>query len=462
MSTVALILAAGEGKRMKSSKPKVAHELLGKPLVRWVVDAAHAAGCADVVCVLGHGRESVEPLVADTRVAIQEEQLGTGHAVMCARDELSGQASSALSIVVLSGDCPLVRADTIRALVARREQTGAAASLLTMVPPDLFGYGRIVREESGTVAAIVEERDCTEKQRGIAECNAGMYCFDGAWLLDGLDRLSTDNDQGEYYLTDMVALARKDGRSVEALVCDDFTEALGINSRGQLAQATKIMQRRINEALMDEGVTMLDPDLVWVGPDVTVDQDVELLPMTFLMGKTSIASGCVIGPETRLTDCTVGQGCRIDETVAIESVLDRDVKCGPRAYLRPGTHMCDGSKAGTHVEIKKSTIGKGSKVPHLSYIGDTTMGEGVNVGAGSITCNYDGHNKFPTTIGDAAFIGSDTMLVAPVNVGGRVIIGAGSTITKDVPDGALAIARARQTNLEGWADKRNEKLNGRG
>ena len=458
MSQTALILAAGEGKRMKSAKPKVAHELLGKPLIRWVVDAAAAAGCDDIVCVLGHGIDDVAPLVTDTKVAVQAEQLGTGHAVMCAREQLADAAAAGASIVVLSGDSPLIRPETIRELLVAREERGCAAAVLTMEPPETAGYGRVIREGAGDlIARIVEDRDCSPEEKLVCECNSGIYCFDASWLLSSLDALTADNAQQEYYLTDMIAVARAAGKDAIAVPCADFTEALGINSRRQLAYLTKLMQHRINDAHMDAGVTMTDPDLVWIGPDVEIAPDVELLPLTFLMGKTSIASGCVIGPNTRITDCTIGQGCRIDETVAIESVLDDKVKSGPRAYLRPKTHMCEGSKAGTSVEIKKSTIGKGSKVPHLSYIGDTTMGEGINIGAGTITCNYDGHSKFPTTIGDHSFVGSDTMLVAPVNVGADVLIGAGSTITKDVPDGALAIARERQTNIEGWVYKHEHK-----
>jgi len=448
VDSLALILAAGEGKRMHSSKPKVAHGLLGRPLVRWAVEAAREAGCAEVVTVVGHGREAVEPLVADTRVVVQEHQRGTGDAVMCARPLLEGRTGS---LVVLSGDSPLLRPATIAHLIECRERSGAAVVVLTMRPPENHGYGRIVRDAAGHLEAIVEEKDCTEAQRALTECNSGVYCFDVPVLLDHLSSLSTDNAQGEYYLTDVIRLCHDDGLPVEALVCDDHTEALGVNSRAQLAQAQTIMQERINTAFMDAGVTMWDPRQVWIGPDVRIEADVELLPQTILMGSTSIASGTVVGPNSRLTDCTVGHDAVIDETVAIESVIDDRVSCGPRAYLRPGAHLCHDSKAGTHVEIKRSTIGAGSKVPHLSYIGDTTMGEGVNVGAGSITCNYDGVHKWPTVIGDGAFIGSDTMLVAPVEVGSGVVVGAGSTITKDVPADALAIARARQTNLEGWA-----------
>ncbi|NTU90211.1 MAG: bifunctional UDP-N-acetylglucosamine diphosphorylase/glucosamine-1-phosphate N-acetyltransferase GlmU, partial [Actinobacteria bacterium] len=427
MSAKVLILAAGEGTRMKSSRPKVAHELLGKPLVRWVVDAAYAAQCDEVITVVGHGREAIIPLLSkDSVIVVQEEQLGTGHAVMCAREVLAGSDGS---LVVLSGDSPLIRPSTIEALIASREERDAAVALLTMRPPCTTGYGRIVRDDKG-VAAIVEEKDCSSEQREIEECNSGIYCFDIPLLLSHLDTLSTSNAQKEYYLTDLIRIYREEGLEVVGTCCGDYTEALGINSRMQLAEASMLMQQRINGRHMVNGVTMLDPTLVWIGPDVAIERDVELLPMTFLMGRSTIGEGSVIGPNSRLTDTVVGKNCKVDETVSLKVVLDDHVTCGPRAYLRPGTHMCESSKAGTHVEIKNSLIGPGSKVPHLSYIGDATLGNNVNIGAGSITCNYDGVNKYKTTIGDDAFIGSDTMMVAPVNIGAKATTGAGSTITK--------------------------------
>lgn len=441
MGLQAIILAAGEGTRMKSAKPKVLHEVLGKPMVRWVVDAAHEAGVEDVVCVLGHGREAVEPVVADdARVAVQKEQRGTADAVAAAVPALEGATGS---LLVLSGDCPLITPETIAALARAREEANAGVVVLTMQVDDPTGYGRIVRDAQGQVERIVEQKDCTPEQAQIRECNSGFYCFDAELLFDALGKVDTNNAQGEFYLTDVIEIARKAGRAVVAYTAD-ASECLGVNTRVQLAAATKIMQRRINERHMLAGVTMLDPDTVWIGPDVTIDPDVEILPQVILAGKTHIGTGTVVGPCSRLTDTTVGRDCTIDETVAIETVIDNDVDCGPRAYLRPQTHLCDGSKAGTHVEIKKSTIGKGSKVPHLSYIGDTTMGAGVNIGAGSITCNYDGQKKWPTTIGDDSFVGSDTMMVAPVNLGAHVLVGAGSVITDDVPDYALALGRARQ------------------
>lgn len=453
MSTAALILAAGEGKRMKSVKPKVAHEMFGKPLVRWVVDAAVKAGCEDLVCVLGHGREQVEPLVEDTTVVIQEEQLGTGHAVMCAREALAGKTGS---LVVLSGDAPLIRPETIRTLVSMREQQQAACVVLTMRPPDPSGYGRIIRNAKGELVSILEHKDCSPRQLENDECNSGIYCFDIEVLFKQLDNLSNENAQGEYYLTDVIRFCKNVDRLVLSYPCDDYTEALGINTRAQLAQVTKIMQMRINTKHMDEGVTMLDPALVWIGPDVKIGRDTSILPMSFIYGETRIGQGSTIGPNSRLTDCVVGRDCNIEETVVIQTKIDNEVTCGPRAYLRPGTHMCDKSKAGTHVEIKKSVIGPGSKVPHLSYIGDAKLGADVNIGAGTITCNYDGEKKWNTSIGDGAFIGSDTMLVAPVTVGEGAVVGAGSTITKDVPARALGIERSVQKNVEGWAERKKK------
>ena len=442
METSAIILAAGSGTRMKSAKPKVAHELLGKPLVRWVVDAAREAGVGTVISVLGHGIDVVRPLVEhDTQVVVQQQRNGTADAVNSAREACGGMTGS---LFVLSGDCPLIRPETIAGLARAREEADAAVAVLTMEAENPFGYGRIIRDAQGQVECIVEQKDCTPEQAAVTECNSGFYCFDAQYLFDALNRVSNENAQGEFYLTDVIGIARADGRSVVALCAEDPEECLGINTRLQLSVAAKVMQRRMNTAFMLAGVTMLDPETVWIGPGVTIEQDVELLPQTMLMGKTSVASGSVIGPNTRLTDTVVGHDCVLDETVAVEAVIEDGCHCGPRAYLRPQTRLCEGAKAGTHVEIKKSTIGKGSKVPHLSYIGDTTMGDGVNIGAGSITCNYDGQNKWPTVIGDNTFIGSDTMMVAPVTIGDDALVGAGSVITADVPDGALALGRARQ------------------
>jgi bifunctional UDP-N-acetylglucosamine pyrophosphorylase/glucosamine-1-phosphate N-acetyltransferase len=309
----------------------------------------------------------------------------------------------------------------------------------------------------GCVARIVEEKDCTPAQRAITEVNTGTYCFDSSVLFAHLDRLTTENVQGEYYLTDMVAVFVAEGLTVSATLTDDPLETLGVNSRVQLADAAKIMQRRVNTAHLLAGVTMVDPDLVWIGPDVSLGRDVELLPMTFLMGTTVVGNRAVIGPNSRLTDATVAEDTRIDASVVVGAVVGPRVSVGPVAYLRAGTVLEADSKAGSFVEIKKSTVGEGSKVPHLSYIGDTTIGKNVNIGAGSITCNFDGFAKHRTSIGDGAFVGSDTMLVAPVTVGEGAITAAGSTIARDVPAGALALERSDQVNVEGWAERRRHK-----
>ena len=459
MEAAAIVLAAGAGTRMKSKKPKVAHEILGKPLVRWVVDAAREAGLARVVSVVGHEREQVIPLVeADTDVVVQEERNGTAGAVAVCADALADFDGS---LVVLSGDCPLITAGTIAELVRVREEAGAAVVVLTMEPDDPFGYGRIVRDPQGGVARIVEQKDAAPEEAAIRECNSGFYCFDARALFEALQQVGNDNAQGEFYLTDVLEICRRAGRAVLALPCADAAECLGVNSRIQLAEATKHLQRRINAAHLAAGVTMVDPDQVWIGPDVRIERDVELLPQTFLMGRTQVGEDSVIGPNSRLTDTVVGRGCVVDETVAVEARIDDGATCGPRAYLRPAAHLCEGAKAGTHVEIKKSTVGKGSKVPHLSYIGDATIGEDVNIGAGSITCNYDGKKKHATVIGDGAFIGSDTMMVAPVSIGAGAIVGAGSCITKDVAPDALALTRPEQREVAGWAAKKRARQAGK-
>jgi len=456
MSSVALILAAGEGTRMKSDKPKVAHEVLGKAMVNWVVDSALAAGCERVVAVTGHHASVVEALLPDGVASVrQERQLGTGHAVMSARDALAGFSGS---LVVLSGDTPLLSAETIAGLIAMRESSGSALTLLTTHLPDPTGYGRIVRDaKHGSVARIVEEKDCSAQERAIGEVNTGTYCFDAGVLFAHLDRLTTQNAQGEYYLTDMVEVFNAEGLTVSASSTDDPLETIGVNSRVQLAEANKLMQRRINRAHMLAGVTMIDPDLVWIGPDAKLGRDVEVLPMSFVFGETVVGDRSVIGPNTRLTDALIAEDAVVDASIVTSATVGVRANVGPVSYLRAGTVLEADSKAGACVEIKKSTVGEGSKVPHLSYIGDTTIGKNVNIGAGSITCNYDGEKKHATCIGDGAFIGSDTMLVAPVTVGDGAVTAAGSTIARDVPAHALALERSEQVIIDGWAQRRHVK-----
>ncbi len=466
MDVTAIVMAAGEGTRMKSNHAKVSHKILGKPMACWVIDAALEAGCNRVVVVVGSHSDEVRGLIADAyegtphasaiECVEQTERLGTGHAVRVALDATGINEGP---VVVLNGDLPLIQPETIASFAQTVAEGGSAAAVLTMTPPDPFGYGRIKLDGAGAVERIVEQKDCTPEQAAsLLECNAGCYAFDGAQLAAHIGEIGCDNAQGEYYLPDMVEILKSAGQTVSIYHCDDYREGLGVNSRAQLAELTAIARDRINNRLMAEGVTFIDPAQAWIGPDAAIGRDTVVWPQTHLIGACVIGEDCQLGPNTRLTDTRVGDGCSLDETVAIDVVVENNVTCGPRAYLRPGTHLLDGAHVGTHVEIKKSTIGEGSKVPHLSYIGDTTMGSGVNIGAGSITCNYDGKNKHATVIGDRTFIGSDTMMVAPVHIGSDAITGAGGTITKDVPDGALAIERTEQRIVEGYTERRRARL----
>ncbi|OFK24999.1 bifunctional UDP-N-acetylglucosamine diphosphorylase/glucosamine-1-phosphate N-acetyltransferase GlmU [Olsenella sp. HMSC062G07] len=463
MPTTAIILAAGEGTRMKSAHPKVMHPLLDRPLIWWAVRSARLAGVERIVLVVGSGAAEVRSYFTDgagqdetVEFVEQTQRKGTGHAVLCVREALGRLQGPT---VVMYGDMPLVRPETIRSLVSEARTHHNACTVLTMTPPDPSGYGRIVTGADGAVSAIVEDRDCTPEQRSsLVSCNSGLYCFCGRRLFDNVDKMRPDNAQGEYYLTDMVGILVGLGEPVCALAAEDYRELLGVNSRSQLAAATDVMRRRINERLMGEGVSMLDPSQVWVGPDVTVGPDTTLLPQTFLWGRTSVGADCTIGPNSRLTDAIIGDRCLVDESVIVGSALDDDVSCGPRAYLRGGAHLHDHAKAGTHVELKGTEVGRGSKVPHLSYLGDARLGDNVNIGGGTITCNYDGKHKSRTEIGDHVFIGSDVMLVAPVTIGDNALVGAASCITRDVPAGALSLERSRQLVKEGWADTYWERL----
>ena len=463
-NATAIILAAGEGTRMKSNHAKVSHKILGKPMISWVADAAIAGGCTRVIVVVGSHADEVRAIVSEAYAGAtatvecveQAERLGTGHAVKVA---LEATGISDGPVVVLNGDLPLVTGQTVAAFAKSVSGGNAAATAFTIVPPDPFGYGRIVLAADGIIERNIEQKDCTPEQAAtLTECNAGCYAFDGALLAAHIGEVGCDNAQGEYYLPDMLEILKSHGHAVRAFHCDDWREGLGVNSRAQLAQLTAIARDRINEQLMAAGVTFIDPAQAWIGPDCTIGRDTIVWPQTHLIGTCHVGQNCQLGPNTRLTNTSAGNDCVIDETVAIDTVLENGVDCGPRAYLRPGTHMLDNSKAGTHVEIKKSTIGRSSKVPHLSYIGDTTMGEGVNIGAGSITCNYDGVHKHKSVIGDNVFVGSDTMMVAPAEIGDGALVAAGSVITEPVPADALALGRARQTVIEDWAPAHFEKL----
>jgi len=451
MQAVAIVLAAGEGTRMRSTLPKVAHEVLGVPLVRWVVDAVLGAGIERIVTVVGHGGDAVAALVPDTETVVQQTRLGTGDAVCAAADALGGFDGP---VVVVAGDVPLVRSETLAGLLGSWRSAEAACTVLTALIPDPTGYGRIVRDEAGVVTGIVEQKDLDAGQQAISECNVGIYCFDARSLFDALVHITPANAQSEYYLTDVVALLHAQGRRVTAVALDDIDESHGVNTRVQLAAVARILQRRVNEQHMLAGVTMTDPDLVWIGPGVTIGRDTVIEPMTTLSGDTHVGEGAHVGPGSRVSDSTIGAGALVEQSIVRGARIGERATVGPNAFVRPGTVLEPGSRVGSFVEVKNSTIGEGSKVPHLSYMGDATIGSGVNVGAGSITCNYDGRKKHRTIIGDGAFIGSDTMLVAPVEIGEGAATGAGSAITKDVPAGALGIERTTQRNVEGWADRR--------
>ncbi len=463
-NATAIILAAGEGTRMKSNHAKVSHKVLGKPMISWIVDATIAAGCDRVVVVVGSHADEVRAILdgayASSPVAVetveQTERLGTGHAVRIA---IEACGISEGPVVVLNGDLPLIQAETVAQFAQTVADGTHAAAVLTFTPPEPFGYGRVQLDANGSIERIIEQKDCTpEQSEALLECNAGCYAFDGAQLSLHIGDITCENAQHEYYLPDMVEILKAAGQDVTIFHAADYRDGLGVNSRAQLAELTCIARDRINEHWMAEGVTFIDPAQAWIGPDATIGRDTVVWPQTHLIGNTHVGESCQLGPNSRLTNTVAGDGCVIDETIAIDVTLENCVDCGPRAYLRPGTHMLNGSKAGTHVEIKKSTIGEGSKVPHLSYIGDTTMGRGVNVGAGSITCNYDGVNKHKTVIGDDVFVGSDTMMVAPAEIGDGALVAAGSVITEPVPADALGIGRARQTVIEGWAPKFRESL----
>ncbi|MEU9714677.1 bifunctional UDP-N-acetylglucosamine diphosphorylase/glucosamine-1-phosphate N-acetyltransferase GlmU [Streptomyces sp. NPDC047976] len=452
-----VVLAAGEGTRMKSATPKVLHEIAGRSLVGHVVAASRELDPTHLVVVVGHAREQVTAHLADVdagvRTAVQYEQNGTGHAVRMALEELGGQLTG--TVIVVCGDTPLLTGETLRALAATHEADGNAVTVLTAEVPDSTGYGRIVRDPAtGAVTAIVEHKDATDAQRAIREINSGVFAFDGALLADALGKVRTDNSQGEEYLTDVLGILREAGHRVGAAVGSDHRQILGINNRVQLAEARALLNARLLERAMLAGVTVVDPASVFVDVTVTFGQDAVVHPGTQLLGATHIGEGAEVGPNTRLKDTRVGAGARVDNAVADSAVIGDLASVGPFAYLRPGTNLGVKSKAGTYVEMKNATIGEGTKVPHLSYVGDATIGEYSNIGAASVFVNYDGEHKHHTTVGSHCKTGSDNMFVAPVTIGDGAYTAAGSVITKDVPPGALAVARGQQRNIEGWVARK--------
>ncbi len=453
-----IILAAGLGTRMKSSRVKVLHSLLGRPMVSFPITLARKLGADRVVLVVGHQAEDVKQTLQGTDVefVLQAEQLGTGHAVQQAVPKLADVEGP---IVILCGDVPLLRLQTIRELLTHHGETEAVVTVLTTRLKSAAGYGRIVRTPSDNIVKIVEDKDASEEERKIREINTGIYCFDAEFLRSSIHSLTNRNVQKEYYLTDLIEVAQLEQQRVSGLKCADPGEVMGINTRGHLARAEAILRDRVNLAHMEAGVTMIDPARTYIGMDVDIGEDTVLYPDCHLEGTTQIGKECTIGPDTRIVDCEIADRVEIKGySVLTESKCDEGVILGPFAHLRPGAHIAGSAKIGNFVEIKNSFIGPGSKVSHLSYVGDTELGRGVNIGAGTIVCNYDGVQKHRTVIGDEVFVGSDTQFVAPVKIGNRALVGAGSTITRDVPEDALAISRAQQKNFPDGAKKIRARL----
>jgi bifunctional UDP-N-acetylglucosamine pyrophosphorylase/glucosamine-1-phosphate N-acetyltransferase len=449
-----VILAAGKGTRMKSAMPKVLHPAGGLPLIEHVLRAADALKPATTVLVVGHLAAQVQEALSKRpglRFALQEPQLGTGHALLQAEPHLAGATGT---VVLLSGDVPLLRAETLADLVQRHESAGAAATVLTARVSGPHEYGRIVRE-NGRIAAIVEHKDATPAQRAIDEVNSGIYAFALEPLFDALRSIGSANAQGEDYLPDLVGIYRARGKVVETMMLEDPRQILGVNSRRELADVSAILKTTKNDALMASGVSLVDPATAYIGPDVEIGPDTIVHPNVYLEGTTRIGANCQIHAGVRIIDSTIDDGAIINNYCVIrESHVRSGAELGPFAHLRPLSDVGEKAKVGNFTELKKTSLGKGSKAPHLSYLGDAVIGEKVNVGAGTITCNYDGTHKHQTVIEDGAFIGSDSQLVAPVRIGKGAYIAAGSSIVDDVPAGALGIARGKQTNKPGWVEKK--------
>ncbi|MES1042041.1 bifunctional UDP-N-acetylglucosamine diphosphorylase/glucosamine-1-phosphate N-acetyltransferase GlmU [Peribacillus simplex] len=451
----AIILAAGQGTRMKSKLYKVLHPVCGKPMVQHVIDQVNQLQIEDIVTVIGHGAEKVQEQLGDScKYALQEQQLGTAHAVMQAESVLSAKSGTTL---VICGDTPLIKAETMKELIALHEQSQAKATILTAYADNPAGYGRVLRGEGGLVEKIVEHKDASDEERYVKEINTGTYCFDNQALFNALKKVSNENVQGEYYLPDVIEILKQEGEVVTAFQSSDFEETLGVNDRVALSQAEQILRKRINETHMRNGVTIIDPLTTFIEADVQIGQDTVINPGSFIKGKSIIGQECLIGPNTEISNCEIGDGTEVLQSVVHESSIGSFVKIGPFAHVRPQSDIKDSVKIGNFVEIKKTVFGKGSKASHLSYIGDAEVGENVNIGCGSITVNYDGKNKYLTKIEDNVFIGCNSNLVAPVTVGEGAYVAAGSTITQDVPQDALSVARARQVNKEDYV--KNLKFN---
>lgn len=447
-----VILAAGMGTRMKSKMPKVLHKVCGKPLSKWVIDASKAAGADKVCAVVGHKAETVKEVLGDVcEFALQAEQKGTGHAVMQAIDVIKNSKGE---VVILNGDTPLITAETINKAIEYHKNNGNQATVITAILDDATGYGRIVRDNAGSVLKIVEQKDASEEEKKINEVNSGMYVFDAQSLVYALDKITPNNAQGEYYLTDTLEILLSAGKKIGGYAISDNDEIRGINDRVQLNEAEKIMQKRINEYHMRNGVTMRNPESVYIEDGVEIGNDTEICQNVTIKSGTKIGSDCVIGSGSMLDRAVIHDSVDVLSSVILESEVDEGTHVGPFAYIRPNCHVGKEVKVGDFVELKNSNIDDGTKISHLTYIGDSDVGKRVNFGCGTVTCNYDGKKKYRTTIGDDCFVGCNTNFVSPINVGDGVYIAAGSTITEDIPENSLSIARARQVNKEGWKDKR--------
>ncbi|WP_139991433.1 bifunctional UDP-N-acetylglucosamine diphosphorylase/glucosamine-1-phosphate N-acetyltransferase GlmU [Paenibacillus paridis] len=451
MKVMAIVLAAGQGKRMKSKLYKVLHPVCGKPMVSHVLDVVKEAKAERSVVIVGYGAEMVKSYLGDgAEYVLQEQQLGTGHAVRQAEALLGSEDGTT---IVICGDTPLVQASTISAMLELHASSGAAGTVLTAAFADPTGYGRVIRSADGTVQRIVEQKDCSPEEAAVNEINTGTYCFDNKKLFAALANVTSNNAQGEFYLTDVIGLFRESGESVQGYCTADLAEAIGVNDRVALAEAERFMRERINRNHLLGGVTLIDASSTYIEAGVQIGADTVIYPGTVLRGSTVIGEDCVIGPQADITDSTIGNGASIKYSVVAESVVGDESTVGPYANLRPGSKLGKGCKIGDFVELKNATLDDGSKVSHLSYVGDAKVGKDVNIGCGAITVNYDGYNKFVTEIGDNAFVGSNVNLIAPVKIGDGAYVVAGSTVTHDVPAGDLAIARERQVNKAGYADK---------